>query len=267
MWILNSQIVIYGGALVERGVWALNASNQRWTSVDISAQSPQPRNRAGYGSDISVEGTFTLYSGYSMQTAQDCFTQDVWTWNQTAQSWSVISQASYPWDSINYRWSDESYGPDARAGHQLIRIPDTNSLFLFGGQDAVGFKGNVWEFSMASRCYSRRANRYDTFAGPRSRYGHNSLLIDGLIYIFGGATEAIGGTNDIWSFDYKISGFGNTIECGSTAPSSFYVIGIIFAGAWMFLLGVWLFFRGKPVPPSDQDSRQTRLERLQPKWM
>eukprot|EP01122_Echinamoeba_exundans_P014757 TRINITY_DN6743_c0_g1_i1.p1 TRINITY_DN6743_c0_g1~~TRINITY_DN6743_c0_g1_i1.p1 ORF type:complete len:1327 (-),score=168.94 TRINITY_DN6743_c0_g1_i1:211-4191(-) len=267
MWIINSHIIIYGGALVDRGVWTLNDTSKRWSALQISSQSPRPRNRAGYGSDIAVDGTFMLYSGYSMQTPQDCFTQDVWQWNQTELSWSILSQASYPWDNINYRWADDSYGPDARAGHQLIRIAETNSLFLFGGQDAVGFKGNVWEFSLSSRCYARRANRFDTFAGPQSRYGPNSLLLRDKIYVFAGATESLGGTNDIWTFDYKISGFGDPIQCGTSSPSSFYVIGIIFAGAWMFLLGVWLFFRGKPPPPSDQDARMSRFERLQPNWM
>lgn len=264
LWNVGPQLLLFGGSIVDRGLLSFDYSALRWANVESpQPMSDRPMTRLGQRSAFSTNTSIIMFSGETVST-RSCYALDVWELNFTNNLWSPLSQALFPWDSINQRWADDIYGPDSRAFHQFVALPDSTSFIMFGGQDAIGFKGNLWEFSSESRCFTRRVDRLATLVGPGSRYGHTALVYERKLYMFGGTTDGFGGNDDIWAFDYQSAGFGKPFTCGSTSPVSFFVIGIIFLAAWFILLGLWFVLRSKS---ADSALPPVSSEQLRPSWM
>lgn len=133
--------------------------------------------------------------------------------------------------------------PPARYGHGLTFDPWRNSLWLFGGRDqsADGFWNDLWEFSIPSKLWYRRAGGTITnitrvseglSLDPGSRYAGAVFWKDGDIYVYGGSAATANGDpltfSDMWKFTPEV-GWSIVSELPGSLdmnlPAAPYVVG------------------------------------------
>jgi len=101
-------------------------------------------------------------------------------------------QAKPSWRRIGAR------GPSARRDHSLTLVPEIegDGLYVFGGRAGSESLGDLWRFDIGRA----RWRRIDA-AAPQARFGHNAVVLDGGLVIFGGQGSATTFFNDVWKYD------------------------------------------------------------------
>lgn len=110
--------------------------------------------------------------------------------------------------------------PHLRNAHSGICIANT-SIFIFGGQDDENNKlGDVWEFNVQTKAWTKREVNGQFEGLPRS--GHAAVSFASKMYVFGGIFEVTKEMNDLVLFDTKTNKFTILDQNGDNAESANY---------------------------------------------
>jgi hypothetical protein len=127
-WADNGRLILYGGQTTGvpalGDIWALDPNTGAWQ--EGLAQEAPPRQLYALSSDgIVVFGGGSLDGGFLSDTL------------------------ALDWGAMQLHELDVSGAPSARSGATLITVPD-RGLLLFGGMNADGLLGDLWELSQAT---------------------------------------------------------------------------------------------------------------------
>lgn len=111
-------------------------------------------------------------------------------------------------------------GPSARRDYSFAGDPSTGRAYLFGGRASGEPLGDLWVFDGTT--WAKGSSK-----GPLPRFGHNAVVRDGVMLLFGGQA---GSTffNDVWELDLASLAW-KKIPSGS-APAPRYGAGGTLAG-------------------------------------
>jgi hypothetical protein len=179
----RSVAVLFGGDGGLSGTycdtWEWNGANDSWTRVSnptCTAQKEITARRLGHAM-AGFEDSAALFGGRAWDGSGYPVTNDLFVWKESA--WSALC------DSTCMSGSVPAPRGDATLTH--VKTQNKNGLFLFGGQTALGYENDVWEYDLALGRWFRRC----TSAGcqpPEARAFHGAVFdsVRGKLFVHGG---------------------------------------------------------------------------------
>jgi len=130
-------------------------------------------------------------------------TPETWTLDLTTLAWTRILTTGSPPGTI---------------GCAMAWSGSRRALYLVGGASSSGVNGRTWRFDASVPEW-----REVMAAGPRARYDHGLLAVDGggSLVLFGGARSASGSANffnDLWRFDTVAEQWSPVTVDGASPP-------------------------------------------------
>ena len=182
----------------------------RWTRHSPSGPPPPARRDHTMATDGE---TVFIFGGRG-----DRVLDDLWSFNATANSWKDLN---------------DSMGPPARFGHNLVYDPLGNRLLVFGGQAGADFFNDLWAYDVNTGKWSELQVGDDR---PAPRYGAASAFDPaGRFLISHGFTQS-GRFDDTWAFGAADGMWSNVTPQGSLPVERCLMRGVWDPGANRFLM-------------------------------
>ena len=183
----SDRVVMFGGLdpvtfEMMNDTWAFDLGENRWERMQ-PAVSPAARNFGSlvYAPEID---RVVLFGGGDWERVFG----DTWTYDVDTDEWTELTPA---------------VSPPARDYHALVRDPEEQHLFLYGGMDDYDASGevpkdDVWTYDYAANTWTE----LEETGAPSARawYGAAYDHATGDVLIFGGGPSRDAYTNELWSY-------------------------------------------------------------------
>jgi hypothetical protein len=179
----NDKFVISHGFTFEGrfdDTWTFDTREKIWTDTSPAAET-RPLKRCLHELAHDPEsGQIILFGGCSSGYGP-CPQGDLWSYDPQDGVWTEITPAS---------------GPSARSNPAMVWDEAGGRALLFGGQSDAGQVADLWEGRFADGGFTWT----ELFAvdAPSPRSSHDAVILNGVLYVFGGTSTTNGTFNDLW---------------------------------------------------------------------
>jgi len=200
--------------------WAVcayaTASQPQWTRVkeytdDAKGGGYSPAIRYNHGAVVVGDDMIVTHGYfYNRETAVPEWLYDTWSINlaESEPHWKLIATAISPAQALpSYRAGNTPVLPSGRYGLSLSHY--NGALYMFGGTDGgaskhgksgyeTGYDMNeLWQLDLKSAKWA--LVEWEGKYSPTPRYLHSGVVLDGVLYVYGGNTD---GAGDVVAFDF-----------------------------------------------------------------
>jgi hypothetical protein len=149
-----------------------------------------------------------------------------------------IFDDSWIYDLEDNRWIKNHYAinPEARSGHAMASINNTDKILLFGGRNVKGDLNDTWIYDGSEDTWIKSV----TVNGPDNRSSHQLATVSGTdkVLLFGG-NNSFGYLNDTWLFDLSDGDWTKQSLGISPTPREKFEMERIFNTDKIILFGGW----------------------------
>ena len=175
---LNDNLVVTHGFGQTRydNTWLFNTGAGQWENITPAGEVPLRRClfAAAPGPDQLV-----MHGGCASGFG-DCFLDDTWVLDTTAQTWRQVSSETRP---------------VGRQYQTLVSTTDPNQIILYGGQDGSrAARSDAWLLNVAADAW----RLIEAPAGPAARYNHATVWAPGSGMLIFGGRDGSAAFDDVW---------------------------------------------------------------------
>lgn len=177
--VIDGKIYTHGGQYRSGGyvsdLWVYDPATNTWAKLASG-----PYDRYGHHA-VAYRGKMYVHGGWGFMAGV---------------SGSTTTNTLYVYDPVLNTWSQLASGPYCYAGSMVV-IGD--KFYLYGGHgNAPGYSNtylpSLYEYDVATNKWKQLTS------APNPRMGHSAVVMNGLMYVFGG-TRGAGYYNDLYVYD------------------------------------------------------------------